>query len=492
MRCLIFLSLLFGASTLFAQDSISRTEIPELIQAIHDTLVFHHPFTQDETGRRILRESLADLKSTVPGLPGGDSVHISTLIHHAAGLQRATGDGHLNLSPFIPMPRLYAIMARQRIISVYHTDDVGFILNHHLPTVAGDTLPEGTQITHLDGTPVSNIVEENAGFNGLNDHGFAGGGYRIVGYNLSGFYRMMYGIRDSTLVRAVNDSGQSAEYWVDLLHTYPGSPVKPHKRDKSVRLSELVVHEFLPEDSVWHLRIRTFDNNSFSSQKVNYRKEIRKIFGRMKQSPGKGLILDLRSNGGGSINKAMKLAYYLADEPFKHAEVWDTYSPDARGPNVFSRLLRWTFGGTRRDGKRYYQPNFMKLKTPYPDRKQYGGPVVIIINELTFSAATILAHTLRQTNGINLVGATSGGSSEVIYGGRYKFYPISQPVKLTLRVPDNRIQMWRPGSGNLAPDFEVPLTRAFFLDRENDPRVNKAVELLLEQYKQQGAAAGAE
>lgn len=481
MRYLILLSLLVGATSLFAQDSISRADVPDLLRALHDTLVYHHPYTQDDSGRTSIQKTLDSLLATTANLPGGDSVHLSSFITHAAGFQRTIGDGHLQLDPFVSGPRKEALSTRQRYISVYDTDDEGFILLYPLPTGKGDTLPRGTIVSHLDGKPIEEIVKENSSFRGLNDHGFTDGGTRGVAYSLSYVYRLMYGLRDSTLLTFTEEPGVTVDRWIDLRYSFPKAEKKKKRsKDKSTRIGRFMKCRLLTRDSVWHLRITSFDGDDFSAQKTNYYKELKKIFVRINADPGNGLIVDLRSNGGGSINKAMELAYYLSDEPFKFAEVWDSRSPDARGKNLFKRMLWRVAGGTRREGDLYYQPNFTKYVKPYPARKRYKGPVALIVNESSFSAATMIAHTLRVTTGAPLVGAVAGGSSEIVYGGRYNFYPIGNPVVVQLRVPNMRIKMWRPRSGNLRPDHLIPITRSDMIDRDYDARTNKAIELLLE------------
>ncbi|MFT7120544.1 MAG: hypothetical protein ACJAZ9_000718 [Neolewinella sp.] len=478
MRLTLLSVLYFFMSGLSGQDSLARTQVQGLLEAVHDTLVYHHPFTQDDAGRQLLRNTLDTLLVTAAELPGGDSVHLASFIGHAAALQRAIGDGHLELTSSLPEARAKSLAARQRYISVYDTEDAGFILTRPVPTGTGDTIPLGTTVLQLDGKPVKEIVDALTPFAGLNDHGYPEGASRRAAYSISYGYQRLFGPRDSVLLTTLHNDGEIQNRWINLKYTFPLA--KPLSKKESMLIPKtvgLMDLKWLPEDSLWHLRISSFNNGRYKRRKANYYKELKKIFYIINNRPNNGLVFDLRGNGGGSIVKAMEVLAYLTDTTFQYASKWESRSPDAGGKGLFRRLSYRYLGGMHRKDGLYFRPGLLKEQKPHKDKKRYDGKVVVLINETTFSAATMLAHSLREAEGIPIVGATSGGSINQIYGGRFRYFSMGDPGIFKLRIADMNISPWRPGTGNLVPDYEVPVTRDVFLGKRN-PRMDMAVEVL--------------
>lgn len=490
MRCLIFLSLLFGVSTLFAQDSISRTEVPDLLRALHDTLVCHHPATQTEAERIPLRQTLEQLLAEVPVVPGGDSVHIADFISHAAAFQELLGDGHLELNPVFPKTTINALRERQRRIAVYKTVDEGFIVLNSVPTISGDTLVRGDRIRALDGIPVETIMERVSSFSGLNDNGRNTGSLRMAGYNLSNAYLRFYGIRDSTLLTLQDDNGRLSDVWVRLKYQHPRQPEK--KKKKRPKPENFMKSEILPADSIWHLAVRSFSRRTHEAANVNYYRELRQRFALMVANPGKGLIIDLRDNTGGSILRANELMEYLSPVEYQRTSAAESRSPDARPQRFFTRVGSYVLQGRRNRNGVQTLNYLVKPNQPYKARRRYAGNLVVIVNETTFSAAAIAAHGIRKATGAPVVGTSSGGSVNRMYGGDFTSYPIGKDGRFRLQVANFMIRLWQPGIGNLEVDHYVPRTRDDVMNWDYDATVDKAIELLLEQHKQQGAAAGAE
>jgi carboxyl-terminal processing protease len=165
----------------------------------------------------------------------------------------------------------------------------------------------------------------------------------------------------------------------------------------------------------------------------------------MAQNP-RGLIIDLRNNGGGYLHAAVAITSQFID----------------RGEVV----LYEEYGDGSRD---VYQA-------------QGGGlaldiPVVLLINEGTASAAEILAGALQDYGRATLVGTVTFGKGSV-----------QLPVALSGQEGALRITIARwltpeerhiQGIG-LTPDYLVQLTQAD-VDAGLDPQLEKALELLLGQ-----------
>lgn len=155
----------------------------------------------------------------------------------------------------------------------------------------------------------------------------------------------------------------------------------------------------------------------------------------------KGMILDLRDNGGGREADRM---LSLFCQP-RHS-----FTVPRGGPQGY--------------------PNERLVHAAW------HKPLVVLCNENTFSNAEIFCHAMQQTQRAPLVGNTTAG-------GVISAVNVTIPDAGELQVP---FRGWfQAGTGkNLdlngaVPDFPVDLTPAD-KDREDDPQLKKAVEVLLE------------
>ncbi|MEM1356612.1 MAG: S41 family peptidase, partial [Bacteroidota bacterium] len=92
---------------------------------------------------------------------------------------------------------------------------------------------------------------------------------------------------------------------------------------------------------------------------------------------------------------------------------------------------------------------------------------VVLINEMTFSGASLIAHYIKQSGRGELVGTTSGGSSRQTYGGTMHTHRLGPAGELTLTVPNYILKLPKPIPGNVAPDHEVIYSRENLLEGED-------------------------
>jgi carboxyl-terminal processing protease len=132
------------------------------------------------------------------------------------------------------------------------------------------------------------------------------------------------------------------------------------------------------EGDLGYLRISTFVNeNTGAALERNIDDLQRQLGGRLK-----GVVLDLRNNGGGLLDQAI--------------EVTDTFMD--RGEVVSTR------GRRPDDIQRYFGK---------PGERLAGVPIVILINEGTASAAEIVAGALQDRGRATIVGMASFGKGSV-------------------------------------------------------------------------------
>jgi carboxyl-terminal processing protease len=113
-------------------------------------------------------------------------------------------------------------------------------------------------------------------------------------------------------------------------------------------------------------------------------------------SHAKGLILDVRENGGGNSDTAYAIISYLTDRPLK-ASQWKTRQ---HMPSFYARRQKdeWYKGGP-------------EIVQPIKGKKPYLGPVVVLIGPGTYSAAEDFLIPLHQSHRATLVGQRTNGST---------------------------------------------------------------------------------
>jgi carboxyl-terminal processing protease len=189
------------------------------------------------------------------------------------------------------------------------------------------------------------------------------------------------------------------------------------------------------DDQLGYIQIYTFAGET--------RTELRDQLSELLEEDPRGLIVDLRNNGGGYLQTAVEVA-----SEFINGEVvlYEDYGPD-RGLEVFN---------ARKDG----------LATDIP--------LVMLVNEGSASASEIVAGAIQDLGRAPLVGATTFGKGSV-----QNWIALSDnqgAVRVTIArwlTPDKR-QIHEIG---LEPDYPVEFTEQDF-ENELDPQLDKAVEIL--------------
>jgi carboxyl-terminal processing protease len=191
------------------------------------------------------------------------------------------------------------------------------------------------------------------------------------------------------------------------------------------------------EDEIAYVRISIFADDT----KDELRRSLEEL---LDQNP-KGLVLDLRGNGGGFLVSAIDVASeFMKSGVIVHEEYGDG--------------TRQTFE-VRRGG----------LATKIP--------MVVLINEGSASASEIVAGALQDHGRAKLIGMPSFGKGSVQIPTPLK--DDAGAVRITIArwlTPDERT-IHEVG---LTPDMEVDVTQEDF-DAGRDPQLEKAVEVLLQE-----------
>lgn len=187
-------------------------------------------------------------------------------------------------------------------------------------------------------------------------------------------------------------------------------------------------------ENIGYVRISTFNSSTVEQFKAMVNKH--------QVDGAKGLIFDVRDNGGGTVSSVEEMLDFLLPEGTL-ATV--TYK------DGLTKVLRTS------------DENFIDL------------PMTIIVNNNTASAAELFAATIRDFNKGKLVGVTTYGK-----GVMQNTYTLKDGSAIKFTVG----YYYPPKSANydgvgLKPDYEIALEEDFAtIEEQNDTQLQKAIEVL--------------
>lgn len=245
--------------------------------------------------------------------------------------------------------------------------------------------------------------------------------------------------KDDYLLKVDGKTYDDAEEMAAHMKGEEGTSVKiTFRRGKSgaVKTKEMVRAQ-LEEPSVYSAVIeKKYGYIRISAIEKNTAEQFKTELADMENKNVKGLIIDLRNNPGGFVDKGIEIADMLLPEGTI------TYTEDNAGKKEYHNS----------------DENCTKLK------------YVVLVNENTASSAEIIASAIKGNNGGKLVGQKTFGKG--IIQGMIQFKDKSA-VRLTI------MQYFSPKGEpihekGVMPDYKVKLTK----DGKTDLQMEKAIELL--------------
>lgn len=232
----------------------------------------------------------------------------------------------------------------------------------------------GMEITHVDGRPVQEILEKDI--------------YPYIcastpqDRNIRAYPGLAEGTENSSAVLTIRDMGGLVRD-VQLKRTMRGA----EKMWQNEWASRGTKGPGWIQEGIYYMPLDTFGDKDILAQ-------FSKAFDEIVM--GKGLILDVRSNGGGNSGVAKKILSYLTDKPLETSH-WRTrrYMPAFRA---------W---GTE-EGWHGKAGDPVK---PIADREPFLGPIVVLIGPRTFSAAEDFLIPLHASQRATMAGQPTAGST---------------------------------------------------------------------------------
>ncbi len=351
-------------------------------------------------------------------------------------------------------------------------------------------LKRGTPITKINGRTLSSLVDTMFGYistdgynrthkyQSLSNRGFFGSLYTSL-FGLSERYTVEY--RDSTgqlktttipAYRPVVDTSQRGT------RTFRPSTPQPSKRER--KRQEAANVRLLKIDSVNHTAM--MDLSSFG-RGYELKKFFSNSFKALRKNKIGHLIVDVRSNGGGSVTNSSLLSRYIATQRFKVSDslysvkkgsAYQKYIQD----HFWNKLFMTFFTKKKKDGNYhfgYFERHYFKPRKG----NHYDGKVYILTGGNSFSATTLFVSAVIKQENVTVIGEETGGGA---YGNSAWLIPDATLPETGVRfrlplfrlVIDNTVP--KTGKGVQPEIGSFPSVEA--IKRGADYKLDKALELI--------------
>lgn len=333
-------------------------------------------------------------------------------------------------------------------------DSMMVVANMHRDSI----VKPGDFILSINGIPTQKLIDTL--FSYISTDGFNNNlKYIRLSTSFPYYFRNVFGILSSFNVVATDTNGLRKE---TTLKWWPEPPadsvtVKPQKRRPPDRKERLMrIRSFYSDTSA-----AVIDLNAFTKGRLNgfFRKSFKKI----KKENIKNLVIDLRINGGGDMNKSVRLIRYIRNSPFRVADstfsISKNFAPySGHISESFVNNLAMIFLSKKRSG-RHYSFGYWERHVFHPKKKNhFNGHVYVLTNGLTFSAASLFCSLIKGEENITLVGEETGGGW---YGNAGVIIPniVLPNTGLRVRLPFFRLvqSQFQPSEKGLGvePDWYI-------------------------------------
>lgn len=258
------------------------------------------------------------------------------------------------------------------------------------------------------------------------------------------------GILPGDIIKKINDveyTGENMTAAANNIKGAEGTKVKLEiQRGQEIKTFEItrkkittnpVIAEKL-DNNIGYLEVTSFDENTAENFKSKYEE--------LKAQGIDSLIIDLRNNGGGLVEEALKIADYIVP---KGKELLVTVD---------------------KDGKE-------KVEKSKED-VLIDMPIVVLVNKNSASSSEILAGALKDLNEATIVGTTTYGKGVI-----QQFLTLRDGSGLKVTVEEyytpNRTKINGVGiEPNEKIELPETITNPFTVERKDDTQLQKAIELL--------------
>jgi C-terminal processing protease CtpA/Prc len=171
------------------------------------------------------------------------------------------------------------------------------------------------------------------------------------------------------------------------------------------------------------LTIKTFEDDVLAEAGTAFNSFVDSAFIKIERAGVSSLIIDIRSNEGGTSAHASYLYSYLTNRPFSFLNYMEasrkTFLEDVKQGIAYAYNSESNNFRTRDSSAAIKRPRFYGLSCETPKSNSFSGKVLVLINGLTTSSASQFASLVKRNKRGLLVGEEAPGP---LYGGSGREY----------------------------------------------------------------------
>lgn len=302
-------------------------------------------------------------------------------------------------------------------------------------------------------------------------------------------YTSLFGLSEKYTIGYIDSTGQENAIVIPVYNAatdtmfrvgtrpFRSAPQPSKKERRQIRLNNTRLLKIDTVNQTAMMDLATFTKG------YGLRKFFRNSFAALQKNNIGHLIIDVRSNGGGSVTNSTAITRYLAKQRFKIAD--SLFAVRKKSPferhiqnHFWNKLFISFFTKKHRDGFYhfgYFERHYFKPKK----NNHYDGKVYILTGGNSFSATTLFTAALVKQDNVTVVGEETGGGA---YGNSAWLIPdVTLPVTgVRFRLPLFRLVIDKsiPKIGRGVQPETPSLPTADAIKRNIDYKVEKAMELI--------------
>ncbi|WP_460219534.1 S41 family peptidase [Psychroserpens sp. MEBiC05023] len=429
----------------FTSRVFGKKALQEDLESLKNQMIAKHPVYNEIIDKKAINAKYTSLKSNIK-----EGMNRRDFFQLIGKLTPYFNDGHSIIFPLLA-EGTYAKNDGQYLFpfGVLVNNESLYINNKYTHKSKPITIEKGTKVLSINGIPGETILKELA----------------------------QYGHGETANLR-MHMSSLLFPYWLNAIYDWKEDfqlVLEFENKQKNITVSN-------PEDwnkesndlgdnwlkvmpnKVAYLRLGTFD----VSEEAGYEDFVQNAFEEIQKNQLSKLIIDVRGNTGGQTAAGTEILQYLTDKELNQASsAIEKLTEDSNG-----------FLGYKGDPGEIIKIDVTdsNLVKPVEENKRFKGEVIVLIDEMSYSATIVFATTIQDHNLAKLVGQPTGGNANQT-GNLAPFY-----------LPNTKLLILAPGryitrvSGDTRKQSVQP---DVIVTKDENPAIDKTLQVSLKLFGNQ-------